>query len=158
MKHLVVACALAIALAAAASAVAGVGKPASREGATPDAPAGCISIPSGGAGYGEVRRTPVPAHPTFVVYAYAGWCWNNTNHTITSIQNTVADQFILGHQPCPPPWAPYVNRYSGGIGSTWYTTQIRAWFNCGDGHLHGIDFLWSHNGWGNSEIHDVYSW
>ena len=99
-------------------AAAGGGKPGSSEAAVPAAPTGCISIPSGGPGYAEVRRTPYTWHPTFIAFAYAGWCWNDSTHRITSIQNTVADQKILGHEPCPPPRAPFVYRYSGGVGYT----------------------------------------
>jgi hypothetical protein len=149
MKRLLLALALAIAIVAAAPASSGTGKGG-------DSPTACVSYgqqPAGDLDY----KFSVGGHVWMHLYAQAQWCYNTSTHVITSISNTHVGQ---GAEPwCAPYGTPYVTRYSGGEGNTWYTTEIVAWYSCRDhpGHLHSVNLGWAHNGWGNSSIAFVYT-
>jgi hypothetical protein len=144
-------------------AAVGGGRVQTKDG-VPMIPSACVNYFQGGeAGPGYVIIRVWDGFPLMLtVDAAAQWCWNGS-HVITSISNTITSSRSGIPSICGPVGTPLAWRSSGGVGSTWYETGIRADFYCGDPdhgsggrHYHSIFLYWAHNGWGNSSVTDAW--
>jgi hypothetical protein len=144
MTRLALALAVAITLAVSASAATSNAKPQSSRGPSVPTDEACHYYSGdylhGGGGNGHL----------FFVTAYAQWCWNTSTNRITRIWDTL--WYPSDNTPYCSLQGQWHGLDSGGVGYTWYTTYLGAWWYCSDGHDHGWRIGWAHNGWGNSGI------